>query len=263
MKSDNTVREIFLHLIKNHPELVQEIPIPQPPLSEQTSIIFDGDFLGSHLSLALLEAFKKTMALSNKLPEWIVKMQGMSGKKYRYLINNLIQNVNNATYLEIGSWAGSTACSAIWENKLDITCIDNWSEFGGPREIFFQNIENAKNSKCKFEFIEKDFRKVDYTTLTKANIYMFDGPHALADQYDGIIFPLPALQNQFVLIVDDYNVEEVKSGTKMAIAEIRLNVQCSIEIITDQNAKKASPIMTWQNSDWHNGYFIAVVNKQN
>ena len=55
-------------------------------------------------------------------------MDGLSGRKYRSLINSLINKVKNPSYLEIGSWLGSTACSAAFKNKLTITCIDNWSQ---------------------------------------------------------------------------------------------------------------------------------------
>jgi hypothetical protein len=87
---------------------------------------------------------------------------------------------------------------------------------------------------------------------------LFDGPHTQTDQYDGIILPLIAMQDQFVLIVDDYNVEHIRKGTEIALKDQGLRVQCSIEILTDKNA---NPVIHWQNSDWHNGYFIAVVCK--
>ena len=42
-------------------------------------------------------------------------MEGLSGRKYRSLINNLIQKIKDPRYLEIGTWLGSTACSAAFE----------------------------------------------------------------------------------------------------------------------------------------------------
>lgn len=47
-------------------------------------------------------------------------------------------------YLEDGSWAGSTACSAAGNHPHAVTpCIHNKSEFGGPQEIFDENISRA------------------------------------------------------------------------------------------------------------------------
>ena len=55
-------------------------------------------------------------------------MEGLSRRKYRSLINNLVQKIKDPRYLEIGTWLGSTACSAAFKNDLKITCIDNWSQ---------------------------------------------------------------------------------------------------------------------------------------
>jgi hypothetical protein len=56
------------------------------------------------------------------------------------------------------------------------------------------------------------------------------------------------------LIVDDWNWREVRDGTQRAFAAIRCRAECSIEIRTNSNP-------FGKESDWHNGYFIAVVVK--
>jgi hypothetical protein len=66
----------------------------------------------------------------------IYSIDGMSGTKYRFFINSLVRGLPDARYLEVGSWAGSTLCSAIHGNKVLAVAIDNWSEFGGPRDAF-------------------------------------------------------------------------------------------------------------------------------
>jgi len=179
----------------------------------------------------------------------------MSGRKYRYWINNFISIEEAPRYLEVGSWAGSTACSAIFENKLSLTCIDNWSEFGGPKDRFLKNTLKCSNSKTEFNFIESDFRKVDYTNIGKFNVYLFDGPHLEEDQYDGIKVALPALDETFTLIVDDWNWKRVQNGTIRAINDFNLKVHCSITIKTTKNPCQKEV------TDWHNGYFIALCSK--
>jgi hypothetical protein len=194
-----------------------------------------------------------------KIPDWIRYMPGMSGKKYRYFINNLVGQVDNARYLETGTWAGSTACSALYGNKVKATCIDDWSGFGGPKTEFMSNIEKVKSTDIDFNFIESDFRKVDYNNIGKFNIYMFDGPHEEQDQYDGVKIALPALDDTFILIVDDYCNTPVQNGTKLAIKDLGLEVVASMEILTIVG--DVHPQLAHQHSDWHNGYFIAVINK--
>src|SRR5437868_2345370 len=66
----------------------------------------------------------------------IYAVEGMSGLKYRYFINRLVGSVPDARYLEIGSWAGSTLCAAIHGNTVTAVAVDDWSQFGGPKEHF-------------------------------------------------------------------------------------------------------------------------------
>jgi len=200
----------------------------------------------------------------------IYSIDGMSGKKYRYFINNLVRIVDNPRYLEIGSWAGSTLCSAIYGNKLKAVAIDNWSEFGGPRDQFIQNVEKFSSPQTRVFFIESDFRKVDYDRDIRDffNIYLFDGPHLAEDQYDGLAMVLKCLDKQFVFIVDDWNWDRVREGTFAAIQKCGLNVLYSAEIRTTLNGHSPPqllPITSWRdvrNADWHNGYYIAVLEKR-
>lgn len=231
--------------------------------TEETSILLNGNW-DSELSQCLSDAWFSALALDHQLPDEIKYMHGMSGKKYRYLINNLIKNTPDARYLEIGSWGGSTACSAIWRNKVKVTCIDNWSEFGGPKETFMRNIQfcldNANENSIDFNFIESDFRHVNYSALGKYNIYMFDGPHSEKDQYDGIAMVQNALEDEYFLIVDDWNWPNVVNGTLSALNTVGNRIISSIEIKTTTNNEH--PRISHETSDWHNGYFIGLIGKK-
>lgn len=222
---------------------------------DETSIAIRGDFLASPLSNSLLMAFRRAMELHHKLPEQFLQMQGMSGRKYRYFINNLMSLIRLPRYLEVGSWAGSTACAAMYGNVGQVLCIDNWSEFGGPKDHFISNTNAAKNPGIDFKFIEKDFRLVDYSSIGLFNVYLFDGPHEYKDQYDGLITAQSALDREFIFIVDDWNWERVRQGTFAAIKDSNIIVSSYIEIKTSQC--NATPLLKFEQSEWHNGYFIA------
>lgn len=199
-----------------------------------------------------------------KLPDWILEMDGMSGKKYRYFINNLIESLSeDARYLEVGCWKGSTSCSAIYNNKVKAYCIDNWSEFGGPKTIFCDNIQKCadKCSDIEIVFEESDFRNIKYDEIGKYNIYFFDGPHEEHDQYDGLVFAQPSLDNEFIFICDDWNWKKVRGGTLNAIEKNNLDVIFSVEIRTTDDDSYPPENNTMQNSDWHNGYYISVLRK--
>jgi hypothetical protein len=182
----------------------------------------------------------------------------MSGQKYRSFINAFVRSSGDARYLEVGSWAGSTATAALFQAKAKALCIDNWSLFGGPRSQFFSNIETVLTPNIDFEFLEKDFRSVDYTAIGKFNIYLFDGPHEYSDQYDGVMLAQPALDNRHLLIVDDWNWVQVRAGTLQALKETGCAVESSIEVHTPLDSD-GNPALGGKKSDWHNGYFMGVI----
>ena len=240
---------------------------------QETSILLEGDFDRNSYSKILRIAFFQSLAINTKIPDWIKFMSGMSGKKYRYLINNLISLITDARYLEIGSWAGSTACSALYGNQVKALCIDNWSEFTdsrtinpalnvkNPKKEFEINTKKVISEKINFKFIESDFRKINYNEVGKFNIYVFDGPHEMKDHYDGITIVQPSLDDVFILIVDDWNISKVRQGTLNAISDLSIKIISKIEIMTTQN-NVVPKLLQCQFSDWHNGYLIAVCQKQ-
>jgi hypothetical protein len=184
----------------------------------------------------------------------------MSGKRYRFFINTLVRAVENPRYLEIGSWAGSTLCAAIAGNALKAVAIDNWSEFDGPKATFVRNVRGFVTPQSRAIFLESDFRKVDYNDMGDGfNIYLFDGPHQQQDHYDALALVLPCLDDEFIYIVDDWNWLPVRAGTFAAIDECHLLILYSAEIRTTLD--NSQPEFVGNHSDWHNGYFIAVLAK--
>jgi hypothetical protein len=201
----------------------------------------------------------------NYLPDWLVNMESMSGKKYKHFINQLISQVENAKYLEIGTWTGSTACSSLYKNQVDCYFIDNCGQFnphGNVKSLFFNNTEEIKKEspKATYQFQEKDFRLVDYTNIGKYNVYFFDGPHEEQDQYDGVVYAQSALEDEFIFICDDWNWNQVRLGTIRAFVDLNLEILYSLEIRTTIDG--STPEIVHEKSDWHNGYFIASCRKK-
>jgi len=216
--------------------------------------------VGSRLSIvvnkSLNDAFFVTGLESNNS---FYAVEGMSGKKYRYFINNLVKSLGDTSYLEVGSWAGSTMSAAIHGNKVRAVAIDNWSTLGGPKDAFFENVRSFMTPEASVLVIEGDFRAVNYEDIGTFDIYLFDGPHEEKDQYDGLRLALSALGDEFVFIVDDWNWENVRNGTLKAIKECNLEVIFSAEIRTSLD--NIQPSLAFKESDWHNGYFISVLSK--
>ena len=53
------------------------------------------------------------MAQKRKINDFILNLTGLSGRKFRSMLNNLIEKFESPRYLEVGSWYGSTACSVL------------------------------------------------------------------------------------------------------------------------------------------------------
>lgn len=232
-------------------------PVILPHL-EETCLRSFGDWSSPQASL-LADAMYKSLGLYHKLPDAIRYMKGMSGKKYRYFINNFIESHADSRYLEIGSWSGSTACAAIYGNTCRITCIDNWSEFAGPRETFLHNVQQAMSDRVQFTLVDQDFRAVDYSAIGKFNVFLFDGPHSETDHYDGIVLPQPSLDDQYVLIVDDWNFSQVQEGTFKALSQLNQRIVARFEIFT--RGDNYHPVIFNESSEWHCGYLIGLISK--
>lgn len=208
---------------------------------------------------AVQEALAETLEKKGKLADYVLNIDGMSGIKYRYFINNLIGKIENPRYLEVGSWSGSTLCAAINNNAVRALAIDNWSQFGGPAPQFFNNVANSCSPLSIPSVISDDFRNVDFRAQGSFNVYLFDGPHEHKDHYDGLALAMDALTEEFVFIVDDWNWSPIRNATLDAIRKLNLDVLYKLEIRTTEDDNHAT--VFGKLSDWHNGYFISVLKK--
>ena len=112
-------------------------------------------------------SFKNAEEGISKISEDIIKMEGMTGTKTRHFYNNLL-NMEGVRYLEIGTWKGSSVCSGMYENKATIVCMDNWSDFWGPKEEFLANFNKYKGEN-NASFIEVDCFKQEKKRTEKKN----------------------------------------------------------------------------------------------
>ena len=104
-----------------------------------------GNFSTLPTSLFLKESLSVAIANIGSLPDFVRQIEGMSGQKYRTLINHFVKSHLDARYLEIGSWQGSTAAAALYGNSVKALCIDNWSQFGGPKSTFLTNLDRVRS----------------------------------------------------------------------------------------------------------------------
>lgn len=187
----------------------------------------------------------------------VLKIDGMSSSKVRHLLNNVC-SLDDARYLEIGAWKGSTLVSALYKNMhIKATCIENFSEFTGPRNEFITNTRNRieKGVMPNFQFVESDCFNLDLKLLSKKNIYFFDGGHTLDDHIKAFTYYNNVLDDEFICIVDDWNhkYDNVRRGTEEAFKQLSYNVLYSQVLPARFNGDRDL---------WWNGIFAAVVKKK-
>lgn len=209
----------------------------------------------------LQRSFENAENEESKVCEEILDMKGMTGTMTRHFYNNLL-SADNIRYLEIGTWMGSSVCSAMYKNKAEVVCIDNWAEFDGAdaKSIFLSNLEKYKGEN-KVDFIEKDCFEVDVKSLPKFNIYLYDGSHRVEDHYRALTHYYDCLDDEFIYICDDWDWADVRKGTWDAIQELGLEVVSFIErsLVEGDSWKPTG----YARATWWNGIWAAVLRKRN
>ncbi len=194
---------------------------------------------------------------ANKKMLWPVRpklrfIEGMSGQSFRYVLNKLISFGDG--YLEIGTWRGSTACSALNGNQIDAWLIDDWSEFGGPATSALSNISKFVSKRSRLSIVSQDFKLVDYkaTITNEVNVYLFDGPHSQSDHVEGVKVINSLDFETLMFVVDDWNWKDVQIGTLAGLEQLDAELIYKIEIFPKSTRR-------FQYSRWHNGYCFLIL----
>lgn len=198
----------------------------------------------------------------------------MSGYQFRHFYNNLGALIPSVHYLEIGIYAGSTMVSLLANNEGNVKTvmgIDYWDEsdwlgdfLGGMstvKAMFEATLPNYSTSNQSIHIMHADCWTVspqsllDLTGGQRFNIYMFDGPHTEKDHFFALVNFFPALADTFILLVDDWNWEAVRSGTELGLSalEDQLVVLGKFEVFTGK-----TPV---RESLWHNGVAVFVIQR--
>lgn len=208
----------------------------------------------------IISSIENAEKYNSNITDEIIHMEGMSGKKTRHFYNNLM-SFEDSRYLEVGSWKGSTVCSAMCNNKALIYCIDNWSEtFLGEtaKYVFLDNFNKYKGNNHGM-FIEKNCFEVDVSSLPKFNIYMYDGDHSYFSHYNALIHFINCLDDIFIYIVDDWNWPDVRNGTFNSIKDLNLKIlyQKEIRLTNDDTHTPENEAK----ETWWNGIYIVILQK--
>ena len=212
----------------------------------------------------VIKCLNKANLFQTKLNNDILTIEGMSGLKTRIFYNELCSlefEGRNTEYLEVGTWKGSTICSALFSNpKCHGVVIENWALFGGPRDEFNNNTKNS-NIQDRLTIFEEDIFTFDTSKLSKPiDIYLYDGNHDETDQYKGITHMWSSLADNAIVIVDDWNAGHIRKGTLDGLRDVGANIIEQFEITYIVGNESHTPRPMADREFW-NGIGIFIISK--
>lgn len=207
----------------------------------------------------LIEHVKKSIDRAekhlSKLDLPILQIEGMSNTKIRHFLNNIC-SLLKTSYLEVGCWKGSTFISALYKNEVSLlsaTGIDNWSQFGSPKEEFHQNTSKFLGNQS-YQFLEKDCFSTNTSEIhAPITTFFYDGSFDFISQKQSFIHFNPFFDDVFIAIVDDWNWSQVREGTYQAFNELGYTILYEIAL---------PAAFTGDMQYWWNGLYVAVIRKQ-
>jgi hypothetical protein len=200
------------------------------------------------------ECLKKANSDDSTLPAEIFKYLGMSGDRTRRFYNAICSRPNTS-YLEIGTWYGSSSISAMYGNSVNATFIDNWSQFGGNMTHLTTALEKYKGNGT-YRLIESDAWAVNHTDLGLFDVYLYDGPHEYDDHYNAISHYIQHIKDGGIVMIDDWNWDRVRNGTLDAFRDLNIDIIYKHEVLTDV---KDFNVNDRSNAPWWNGIGIFVI----
>lgn len=185
-------------------------------------------------------AFELAEAGASRLTADALALDGMSGTKTRHLYNNLCNLPGGCRYLEVGCWKGSSTVAALQGNDAATgTVIDNWSEFGGPKDEFHANVQRLLRPD-QVRFHDADC----WDVLCRADlggefdVYMYDGGHSREDHRRAIVWAAPHLRRRCIVVIDDWNESWIREGTMDGLRDAGATVAWKREAFTGMNGDR-------------------------
>ena len=208
------------------------------------------------------KAVAKAILGQSKLSPEILALEGMSSDGIRHLLNNVCELVGGS-YLEIGSWRGSTFISALYKNAdVKALSIDHHQEFEKVEQ--FKTTADMLADNCKqmlvhneqYQLVTADCFNIEIDPNWKFNIYLYDGYHSYECQYQAITKFYKHLEDVFIYICDDFSCHNIEDATRSAFRDM------NIEVISEHKMYGYQNVDSCRKEGFWNGYYIAVCVKR-
>jgi hypothetical protein len=153
------------------------------------------------------------------------------------LINRGVAQLQpGSAFVNVGVWNGFSFLSGLVRNPGK-TCIgiDNFSQFGGPRDDFMPRFE-------PFESAEHRFYDMDYQEYfaevhrEPIGLYLYDGAHSYDNQLKGLEIAEPFFADDCIVVIDDTNWIEPRRATADFVDRSKHSYEVLLDRTTSTNA---------------------------
>ncbi|MFI5279446.1 MAG: class I SAM-dependent methyltransferase [Gemmatimonadales bacterium] len=149
----------------------------------------------------------------------LCRVPRMSTFAYASVINRAVATLpDGAAFVNVGVWHGFTFLAGLAGNA-EQRCIgvDNFSEFGGPKDAFLPRFERLRSA--RHEFHEMDYER--YFAGRHAGpigVYLYDGEHSYQNQLKGLEAAERFFTKDCIVLVDDTNDDDPRRATQDFVA---------------------------------------------
>ena len=136
----------------------------------------------------------------------LLSMPRMGRLAFAGILNAIVRQMDpDHAFVNVGVWHGFSLLAAMAGND-DKVCVgvDNFSEFGGPRDDFLRRFLACRSPRHRFH--NQDYEDFFAAGLDRpVGAYFYDGAHEYEHQYRGLMAAEPFYADGVVIVVDDAN----------------------------------------------------------
>ena len=159
---------------------------------------------------------------------------GMSTPANAKIINAICKSMNkDQLYLNVGTYKGFSLAAGMYGSDCSVIGIDNFSQFGGPRDECLAVFDRYARTNTKFY----DMDYVEYLNSHSGIIdfYFYDGHHSYENQYKAMHVASPYFRSGTLIMIDDTNVSQVKQATFDALTDLNFEWNVWFDLTTAHN----------------------------
>jgi Glycosyl transferase family 2/Methyltransferase domain len=138
-------------------------------------------------------------------------------------------------FVNVGVWNGFTLlCGLAGNPDSRGVGIDNFSQFGGPRDDFLARFESRRSPRHEFHDLDytEYFARIHHGPI---GVYIYDGEHSYQNQLKGLQTAEPFFSEDCIIVVDDTNWIEPWQATLDFISQSRHDYRLLLDQTTCQN----------------------------